>query len=1806
MFASPQGETGEGSEISVVFDRSLRALERADVTPPSLLITPALPGVVRWVGARALSFRPTSGSLPSATAFQVELPASTRAFDGSTLGAPHRFAFTTPRPKLVRAEPGAGAVGILPTASIELFFNQAVSPESVRKAGRLSAKGVSIPFQVRRPRADDLRTVRITPERRLPLDAEISFALNQSFVSEEGPLAAGVELSTSFRTYGPLAVSLDCPRDNAAAACLPGTTMSLSFNNAVRFADVQRAITTTPAEPLTWPDYPERDSMVTYVEVPGRRLASRLTLRVAKGLRDEFGQALSRDFVAEVRFDEPFPRVAIGISDGTLAALDRAPIPVAAVNVPRGEVIWAPMSREDVRAWLSAETPNALHDLVVKHQRSQRQALTKPASSTSVVRSQIDPFGLLSPAGLGVLAIAAEYQRDPRDYQGVGSARLAKVSDLGITAKVSTHGSLVWLTRLSTAEPVPQGQIEVGTNKRRYITDGNGIVLIPPTDYTPNFNYDSTDVLFASSGADWTFEAVRSALPAWQLPVATDVGGKLGIAGLLFTERGVYRPGDIVRAKGVIRRQTPRGSALPKGEKVALVLSSPEGEKVRTLKVDLSDFGTFHADLHLPAAAPLGSYQLVASLGEHSLSENVEVREYQPAEFEVNVTVDPAKVRGDTVAVAVQGKYLYGGPMRGSLLDYSVQRGPSWFRPAGSDDFSTEAGAYYSDLRERGIDAGTLRNDSKQLDDLGLAKFSESLVLPGQRGPELVTIEASVTDLARRTQTGKSTVLVHPAQFYLGVRLPQSFVAAPSAIKPELIAIAPDGRRLEGKRVKLELVERRWNWTRESDGARAQTSSRVVDRVIGSCELTTGAQVASCPLRVVAAGYHVLRARATDTRGNTAEAAAGFYVFGAGEARWQDRDDGLVELVLDKPSYRVGDKARVLVKSPFPEARALISVERSSVLRNEQRLVSGSMPSFEIDVTDEFAPNAFVSVHLLRKLGKGAAGAGGSSAYRVGYAEIRIDPEPRRLSIELSPNAKVFAPGDELSLSLDVRDRQGKPAPAELTVYAVDEGVLMLTGYQTPDPLLALSRPRPLAVATLETRAALAKIIPGSLDQLLGMGKGEEGGGGGDLGARSDFRQTAYFNPSVVTDAQGSARVRFKLPDSLTSYRLMAVAVGAGERYGFGTTSVSARKRLMARPGLPRFVRAGDRFEASIVVSASEFSPGAVAVRARAEGLELEGPAQKSAVVARDQAVEVRFAFRAERAGDARITFDVNGGGERDRVELTRRVFTPAVLEAVALSGETESAAAEALGSLSGLRTDVGGLEVSVASTALVGLESAFGVLLEYPYGCTEQLASRLLPLVPLRELAADYGVAPPNAALRIAQAVRELVARQRGDGGFAMWPEAGESQPWISAYALWVLAEAAARGEEIPKSVFERGRAYLRASLEGTHESVDLASRAFVLDVLAALRDPDPGYMNTLFARRAELPVFGRALLLSAFVRAGVRGEAERTLVQELEQSLRVSGSAARVTENLGDAYARVFDSPVRTQALVLSALARSEPAHALLPDLARGLLSARRGGTWRSTQETAYALLALDTYRKLREREAPNFHASVTLGERSLLSSRFERRSSKSVARNFPMSLLTAAAAEPLLFELDGSGTLYYQARLRYARKDLPKVAFDAGFYAEKRLRRVLPAELQTGISSDSQASEQRFSGGDLVVGEIAIVTSSAREYVVIDDPLPAGFEAVDTSLLTSSSREQALDGACLDCGGSQDGSRSTFIRRELRDDRALFFMDYMGPGVHRYRYLARATTLGQFVVPPLRVEEMYSPENFGRTGALTVEVR
>ncbi|HTJ84114.1 MAG TPA: alpha-2-macroglobulin family protein, partial [Polyangiaceae bacterium] len=672
-------------------------------------------------------------------------------------------------------------------------------------------------------------------------------------------------------------------------------------------------------------------------------------------------------------------------------------------------------------------------------------------------------------------------------------------------------------------------------------------------------------------------------------------------------------------------------------------------------------------------------------------------------------------------------------------------------------------------------------------------------------------------------------------------------------------------------------------------------------------------------------------------------ASRSLYVLGDSKSPlslFRDSDSTELELITDKTTYGVGQKAKILVKSPWQSAEALVTVERSGVYEKRRVKLVGRAPTIEIPITEDLRPNAFVSVLMLKPRTAKAPAEGkadvGAPAYRLGFANLVVDPEERRLAVAVTPKKLDYRPGEDVSVSLDVRDAKGRPTSAELTVYAVDEGVLSLVDYKTPDPIKVFGEPRSLHVATLESRSAMASVF----DPLSGIGldKGLAGGGGGESSSttRKDFRAAAYWNPSVVTNQDGKADVSFKLPDSLTTYRIMAVAASTDDRFGKGDARITSSRPLMARPALPRFLRAGDTFDASVVVTSKGATKGDIDVTAKMTGVTMSGEATKRVTVGPGESLEVRFPASAQRVGPASFRFDVKGAGESDSVSVERKVAPPMALEAVALYGQTSEAAAEKLGNLSAIRDDVGELTLTTSSTALVGLDGGADQLLEYPYGCTEQLTSRLVPLVALRDLAKEFGIPLPANADAIAdKTVAKLLSHQRGDGGFGFWEDSPEPNAWATAYALWGLSEAKKHGVAVPKQAIEDGVRFLRANLEKADEPFFLGVGPLAVDVLAELGSPDPGYVSRLFERRSDMPLYSRGLLLHALVATKSAPDMIKTLETEIEATIRLDGPVARTAEAVGTRWALYLDSEVRTNALVLRGLVAARPGHPLAAPL-------------------------------------------------------------------------------------------------------------------------------------------------------------------------------------------------------------------------------------------------------------------------------
>jgi uncharacterized protein YfaS (alpha-2-macroglobulin family) len=857
--------------------------------------------------------------------------------------------------------------------------------------------------------------------------------------------------------------------------------------------------------------------------------------------------------------------------------------------------------------------------------------------------------------------------------------------------------------------------------------------------------------------------------------------------------------------------------------------------------------------------------------------------------------------------------------------------------------------------------------------------------------------------------------------------------------------------------------------------------------------------------------------------------------------------------------------------------------------------LGGTAASVEVPIDEKMLPNVFVSVVAIQGAGPQDAPDKGRPQVYMGMAELAVDAEGEHLAVDVEPSRSEYLPRDRVEVEVTV-ERGGSPVSgAGVTLYAVDEAILSLTAYQTPDPHASMYRHHALSVLTADGRVA-------ALDRAPFLTKGaDRGGDGGDAEetgpeTRKKFLTTITWQPDLRTDANGKVKVSFELPDNLTTFRVMAIADAGAASFGAGDEEIRVSRPLMLRPALPRHLRAGDEAFAGVVVHNDTDSARTVEVGAAVAGpLEIDGAPVSVRVGARES-VEVPFTLRALEPGEVTFTFTASAGSDRDALEWKLPIGRDVMLETTATAGTIEGKVTEQIARPDGALTAFGGLDVDLATTALVGSGAGLEYLIEYPHGCVEQKTSRALGSLVALKVREKAGIEVPEEALRrnVQGVLAELGDFRTPYGGLGYWKGSDWPSVMGTAYAVELMGRASEAGFDVDQGTLKVATSYLRDVASGRRVRgafddpfVSVASQAYVASALARAGQGDAGLNQRLYQRRQDLSVFATATLLEAILRT--TGPDART--QELERVVAsrttIEAATANVKENSGGRWARMWASDDLSTAAALEALVRADPQHVLAPKYALHLASSRHTGHWANTRATAAALAALGAYSEARETDGDAVLGTIRLAGTELLSQQV------SVPGNAELDVPLAQVENGLLELESKGGLLYYQARLSYAPKQL--VPRDEGFTVTRTF------EILEGGGASGQVT-----AGATVRITLTVVTPVVRHDVAVVDRLPAGLEPLDGSLATTSRapREAPEPGQGTDELPEYGGSW-VFDHSEIDDAEVRLYADYMPPGVHRFRYVARATTPGTFDHPPTTAEEMYEPENFGRTSGGTFVV-
>ena len=1279
------------------------------------------------------------------------------------------------------------------------------------------------------------------------------------------------------------------------------------------------------------------------------------------------------------------------------------------------------------------------------------------------------------------------------------------------------------------------------------------------------------------------------------------------VVSYIYTDRPIYRPAQKVYFKGILRHWGRNGYELLDTNTVNLTIEDPNNGKISEREVPLSSRGTFSGEVDIADEAPLGSYRILAKAGTTQASSSFEVQEYKKPEFKVKVT-GPKKFAsvGEKVKFLVEANYFFGAPVTKADVHYYIYRSRyyhSWWANDEADEFDDAAGSDNEGGDESG--EGYYGNDMVTEGDGKLdahGRMSVDFEVPEPEENEEwdyeYRFEAQVTDQSRREMQGSAT--------FVGTR--GKTIADATAerylyYQGETARILVRTSDYEGhpvsEKVTLKFIEEHWEKIEkeaDNNGYKYKYNEYVShERELPGGEVTTDSQgKATYEYNIPVLGYiHILAI--VNENGKQIVNRGGYLWATDKKSQWSDfsfRDTGenSIKLVPDKKSYRPGETAHVLALLPTDQAHLLITTELSMVMT--ARLVDAPGRSVVIDVPIErrFAPNVYLNVTYVK------------NDDMIAESQLLAVPaRDRMLKLDVIPNKKEYKPRDVASYTVLARNADGSPASgAEVSLGVVDEAIYSIqpenagnikrefygrrynevqtslsvrytfTGYSGSQPIdLALNK-KAYQLADFKNETPLAEPT-----------------------IRKEFKDTAFWQPDLVTGADGKVTVQFKLPDNLTTWRATARAVTADTRVGSAVQKVIARKDVIMRLEMPRFLTEGDTVTISGVVHNFLPSDKSTLITLELSGAQLTGSPSETVTIPRNGEHRVDWRVNAQQPGELRLLAKALTDTESDAVEMTMQIVPHGLKQtmggAVAL---TQNDGEQTQTFDLPMHPDVQARSLRVeASPSIAGtLFGALDYLTSFPYGCTEQTMSGFLPDVIVAQTLKDVPAArireTNDLPKKVQRGLDRLYSYQHEDGGWGWWRN-DSTDPFMSAYVIDGMTLASRAGFQIEQWRLDRGREKLAAMLDANKRDngnpIDPETRAYMIYALVESGSSDAHYLEQLYSSRGQLQPYGRALLALALKQRGDNRASE--IASQIESSARVSEYEADWQTNRLNDYGRPVLLDVETTALSLKALAQISPKSPLLPKAARWLVGHRRNGYyWVSTKETAFAIFGLTDYLKASQELSPDYSFEIYVNGTQVMSERVTS------AGNPPTLVLKkgveVGANNQIRIVKHGRGALYVTSALEYFTGDEEVRAQTS---PDLKLTREY---LRLRVSEDAQGKSswkiEPLSGelrsGDLIVSRLRVEGSRAQ-YLMIEDPIPAGCEQV-----------AQVNGVSLSYVDNH--WTDWYSQREFRDNRTVIFADYFD-GSATFQYAMRVEVPGEFRVAPARAELMYQPTVQTNTG-------
>lgn len=1755
---TPQGPTDRSTNITIVFSNSLCSPDSLNVPvlQPPVTFDPPIDGIARWVASDKLRFYPDDILAP-ATKYTARFRSRDRMHNGNKLDESREFTFFT---AMLRAGMSRGSTISIPDSAdyrrvtSVLNFTYPVSIKDLRE--HLSLRGID-DAELGRP--EFTLTSDLSAEINDPPDTT-GFHASWRFITEAIPV------SDRRQTYRlTIRKGLSCEHcgekldeDQEVELYVdPEALLHLSrvqaeyegsryriyvtFNRHVAPGQIRDHLTISPDVEYTL------SSRWSSIVLDGDfKPGDVFTINVTGGFMSQDQAKFKNDFSGNVEIPD-YPASVTFVSQGAyLPSRGAGNLEIETRNIDSLTVEVDRVYENNLIYYLTGASLSTVgrdmkrvghdwfyRDFDIDHRRNELQSNT------------LDMSGIIGDSTRGIYVVSVRDKSHRSEYD----SRQVMLTDLGISARMADDYLMVWVHSLATVDPIGKATVRLYSQNNQVLlegrTDSRGIVVFD--DVLDELKDFEPEIITASKGDDLSYLEFADCL---QRISDFDVSGRpmftRGYEAFVYTDRGVYRPGDTCHLVSIVRGAN---ASIPEDFPYIIDINDPRGRSFRTQRMTASEnMSGMHIDI--PPYAPTGSYGVTVRIGDDYVIGRASflVEEFMPDRIAVTVTTDRDSYRlGDTISGVISGKFLFGPPTSGNVMSRKVEVSAKTFR---SDRFD----AYTFSSSRRKFQDERLDWLNTTLDDSGYHSFE--YVLPAVLSPPSMlrgTVSATVSEQGGRSVGSSSRFDVHPYERYVGLDLiPEGFVNLGDSVAANVICVNPEGMPIAAENLTARLIRHVYNTVYERDASgyyryKSEHTYSAVDSVALSVTDTGAAIVFNPPSH----GRYAIEV-SDGTTGH--ESSVDFYVSGWGYAPWSLEHPDRVTLEFDKQSYAVGDQAELQVQAPFP-GKLLITIEKDKVLETIPLDLDSNTASIDLTVREDYFPNVYVTATVIRKADQIKEHL---PARAFGIAPLSVSTSSRSIQVEIVV-PETAQPRDSIDIVVQTDARPG----SAVAIALVDAGILQLTDYKTPDPLsFFYGRKRPY-LAPYDMYDFVYPEV-GQAESHLSPA----GGYPADLLADMTAASSGYISPVnamrvkpvalwsgiLKADDSGAVAARFALPQFNGELRVMVVVASENE-FGSATASTKVRDQIVLLESFPRFIAPMDTVDALITVFNNTGHEATITLDVVLDGpAEVVGLTSKAVQIGTNKKTSIIFPVVASAAPGA-IDCTIRGisGGDTAMVEFQLPNRPPQPLKTIHGSLTVSSDSAVIFSIPDDWYEGTGRYAVRTASLSTVTLARQIQHLLSYPYGCLEQTTSRVFPLLYFDDIArfAQPGIFGGHGhEYFIQEGIDRIQSMSASDGRFTYWPGHHDVHYWSSVYATHFLVEARKAGYDVNDQLYDMSLTMMTRIARGqqTDEGRDVAVRVYAALVLAKAGKMDNRTLNYLRTLHTdELAAFSTFQLAMVFALSGDT-EYARTLVP-------VDIQPANFDPETGGN----FSSGIRTNAILLDMLMETDPSSPTIPVLAKSLLEDARLGRWYTTQETAFALMALGKY--LKGQQPPDFTGRIEIvGDTTYAidTSAFmlERRD---------------LGGKDVRVSITGFGPCYVYWQSTGVSPDLDIDEYDRGI---KIRRTYFTADGREQLLDDVRPGDQ------VVCCITAESQSTTLANVVISDLLPGCFE-IDNPRLAGSPSMRWIQ---------HRNSRLDYM--DVRDDRLLLFADIREDQQFNYYYSLRCIAAGNFIVPPVAAECMYNP--------------